>query len=278
MLECSNWRTKSKETTLKWLGPWLLSLSLAPVPIAAAADEPVRLKVAYGQVDSVSGMTFSWTTVGVNVKNIAFQKAVMMHYKDPAAGTWMDAPLTFSGHYGNYDVFNSTNAPTTPEFVIKYSVPGEEHWDNNDGTNYRITNFAGVVGGNVMLKKATSHIGYEAGGGFTFTTSWLDGEIYVQNRSFNKRVGAHYTADGGATWNDVDGSYAGKVQAVANVVDSVEIWKFKTPTLNLVNPDTFRFTIYYELTDPGPNFGQKFWDNNFSQDYFVGKSDGTTIQ
>jgi hypothetical protein len=29
--------------------------------------------------------------------------------------------------------------------------------------------------------------------------------------------------------------------------------KFKTPTLNLVNPETFRFAIYYKLMDPGPN-------------------------
>jgi Carbohydrate/starch-binding module (family 21) len=268
-----------KKSVRKLSGRLLVGLASAAIlPVAAWPDEPVRLKAAYGQVYAVSGMTFDWTTIDVNVKNIAFQKSVVMHYKDPAVGTWKDFPLIFSGHYGNYDVFTGANAPTTQEFVIKYAVPGEEHWDNNGGSNYRIATFVGIVGGNVMLKKATSHIGYEAGGGFTFTTSWFDGEIYVQNLSFNKRVGVHYTADGGTTWNDVDGSYAGKVQAVANVVDSVEIWKFKTPTLNLVNPDTFRFAVYYELKDPGPSFGRQYWDNNFSQDYFVGKSDGTTIQ
>jgi hypothetical protein len=250
----------------------------AALPMAAGADEPVRLKVAYGQVYAVSGMTYDWTTIDVNVKNIAFQKSVVMHYKDPADGTWKDFPLAFSGHYGNHDVFSGGSAPSTKEFVIKYAVPGEEHWDNNGGANYHIATFVGQVGGNVMLKKATARIGSEAGGGFTFTTSWFEGEIYVQNATFNKRVGVHYTADGGATWQDADASYAGKVQAVANIVDSVEIWKFKTPTLNYVNPDTFRFDVYYELKDPGPGFGTKFRDNNFSQDYTLGKSDGTTIQ
>jgi hypothetical protein len=238
-----------KNTTLKWFEEWLAGAALAAIlPMTADAAEPLRLKLAYSQVYAVSG---------------TFQKSVVMHYKDPAAGTWKDFLLTFSGHYGNYDVFTGTNAPTTQEFVIKYAVPGEEHWDNNAGTNYHIATFVGVVGSNVMLKKATSHIGHEAGGGFTFTTSWFDGEIYVANLSFNKRVGVHYY-----TWHDADGSYAGKVQAVANVVDSVEIWKFKTPTLNLVNPDTFRLVVYYELKDPGPDFGQRYWDNNFSQDYF----------
>lgn len=266
--------------TVRWFRHSLSGATLAAfvVSISAAAQEPVRLKVTYGQVYAVSGMTFAWTTLYVNVKNIAFQKSVVMHYKDQVDGSWKDFPLTHSGYYGNYDVFSGANAPATQEFVIKYATPGEEHWDNNGGANYHVATFAGVVGGNVMLKKATSHIGHESGGGFTFTTSWFDGEIYVQHLSFNKRVGVRYTADGGTTWNDADGSYAGKVQAVANIVDSVEVWKFKTPTLNIVNPDTFRFAVYYELKDIGPNFGQTYWDNNFSQDYFLGKVDNTTIQ
>ncbi len=256
----------------------LAAIPVAAVPAAKAADEPVRLKVAYGQVYAVSGMTFDWTTIEVNVKNIDFQKSVVMHYKDPADGSWKDYPLAFSGHYGNYDVFSGGNAPTTGEFVIKYAVPGGEHWDNNGGENYHIAAFEGEVGGSVMLKRATSHIGHESGGGFVFTTSWFEGEIYVRNLSYNKRVGVHYSTDGGTTWADMDASYAGKVQAVASNVHSVEIWKFKTPTLTYGNPDTFRFSVYYELQDSGPNFGNTFWDNNFSQDYILGKTHGTTIR
>ena len=108
-----------KRTALNSFGQWLARVTLAAivpmasVPIAASAEEPVRLKVAYGQVYAVSGMTFDWTMIDVNVKNIAFQKSVVMHYKDLAVGTWKDFPLTFSGHDGNYDVFSGTNAPTT---------------------------------------------------------------------------------------------------------------------------------------------------------------------
>jgi len=99
-----------KRTALNSFGQWLAGVTLAAiVPILASAEEPVRLKVTFGQVYAVSGMTFDWTTVDVNVKNIAFQKSVVMHYKDPAAGTWKDFPLTFSGHYGNYDVFSGTS-------------------------------------------------------------------------------------------------------------------------------------------------------------------------
>lgn len=246
---------------------------------AVRADEPVRLKVAYGQTYAVSGMSYSWTTIEANVSNVAYEKSVVMYYKDPADATWKDFPLPFKGHYGNYDVFGSASAPFSEQFVVRYAVPGATYWDNNGGSDYKIGTFKGGVGGNVMLKQATARIGSEAGGGFVFTTSWLEGEIYVRNLSYNKRVGVHYTTDGGAHWADADGSYAGKVQAVANTVDDVEIWKVKTPTYNLnpAAPD-FRFSVYYEQKDPGPELGKTSWDNNFGQDYSLGKLDGTTIR
>src|SRR4029450_3686822 len=123
-----------KRTFSKSFNRLLLAVLLAPA--SAGADEPGRLKVAYGQGYAVSGMSFSWTTIDVNVKNIAFQKSLVMHSKEAATGTWKDFTLNFAGHYGNYDVFSGANAPVTQEFVIKYAVPGEEHWDNNGGTNY----------------------------------------------------------------------------------------------------------------------------------------------
>ena len=49
--------------------------------------------------------------------------------------------------------------------------------------------FRNVTGGNVMLNTATARRGSQAGGGFTFTTSWFEGEIYVNNLSFAKEVG-----------------------------------------------------------------------------------------
>ncbi len=266
--------------------PCLVTMLAAALMVALSASvsraeetSPVRLEVAYGQTYAVSGMTFSWTTVRAKVKNIAYEKSVVLHYRD-SDGTWKDHPLGFMGHYGTYDVFGGTGStPTTGEFVLRYTVPGQEHWDNNKGANYKIGTFKGVVGGNVMLKQATAHIGHEVGGGFTFTTSWFDGEIYVQNLSHNKRVGVRYSADGGVTWVDVDGSYVGPERAVAGDVSGVEVWRFKTPTLNLnTAAGAFRFAVYYETRDPGPGFGTQFWDNNFAQDYVLDKAHGTTTE
>lgn len=248
-------------------------------PLAVRADDPVRLKVAYGQNYAVSGMTQSWTTIEAHVQNIAYEKSVFMYYKDPADQAWKEFPLPFKGHYGNYDVFGGVNAPASAQFVLRFTVPGATYWDNNNGTDYTIGTFRGRVGGSVMLKQATARIGSEAGGGFVFTTSWLEAEVYVANLSYNKRVAIRYSADGGITWADAAGSYAGKVQAVASTVDDVEIWKIKTPTYNLnTAAPAFRFSIFYEQRDPGADFGKTWWDNNFGQDYSLGKLDGTTIR
>ena len=128
-----------------------------------------------------------------------------------------------------------------------------------------------------MLKKAVARTGTQAGGGFTVTTSWIEGEIYVSNISYNKKVAIRYRADNGATFSDMFATYVGKQKTTANAeLDAVEIWKFKTPELNYNNAsDSFCFPLYYELLDAGQAVGRTFWDNNFGQDYFLAKVDGS---
>jgi len=233
---------------------------------------PARPKVAYNDFYAVSGMTWNWTHLAVHVKNIAFAKLVQVHYLG-WDGSWHDSSLNFVGAFGNFDVFGGGNVINTNEFVIRYVVGGIEYWDNNNGQNYR----SPCVGGNVMLKRAAARIGMQAGGGFTFTTSWMEGEIYVSHLSYNKRVAIRYSTDNGATFNDALANYAGKQRTTVNgEVVEVEVWRFKTPEYNYDHAsDTFRFALYYELLDAGSNFGVTFWDNNFDQDYFLSKADGS---
>ena len=55
----------------------------------------------------------------------------------------------------------------------------------------------------------------------------------------------------------------------------MEVWKFKTPELNLNNAsDTFRFAVFHRI----PGSGTTFWDNNFSQDYTLSKANGTNLK
>jgi len=246
-----------------------------------AADAPVRLKVAYGETYAVSGMTFNWTTIRVKVQNIDYQKQVTLHYRAPGATTWQDHPLAFIDHYGNYDVFGGYGTtPVAEEFAIRYNVPGQEFWDNNNTTNYHIGTFQGAVGGNVMLNEARAVVYVETGGGFAIPVSRIEGQIYVQNRSFHKIVGVLWSRDGGITWHDTIANYGGKVTAVASEVPQVEIWNFQTPTLTIEDPAVpYRFAVFYEeRNDDNTATVAAYWDNNFAQDYFLPKINDATLR
>jgi hypothetical protein len=130
------------------------------------------------------------------------------------------------------------------------------------------------VGGNVTLNKAIARRGSQAGGGFVFTTSWVEGEIFVKNLSFKKRVGIRLSTNGWTSFQDTNASFNGSV-AVAEGLSQVEIWNFKTPELNLdeSRPD-FKFAVFYNNLDTG----EWFWDNNFGQDYTLSKTNLAVVE
>jgi hypothetical protein len=238
----------------------------------------VRLK--YGESETFSpggGITGAEITkVSAKVANIAFQKDVVLHYQQPD-GSWGERSLLHQGWFGDYDLFGgSFNDIVTTQFVIRYSTDGQTFWDNNSFANYHVD--AGkpnvVADRRVVLNKAIAKRGTEAGGGFVFTTSWAEGEIYVQNLSFNKRVGIRLTANNWTTAHDTDAAFTGKVPVAAGTSE-VEVWKFKTPEFNLdESTPEFRFAIYYNDLDTG----EWSWDNNFGRDYVLNKADSTKIE
>ena len=65
------------------------------------------------------------------------------------------------------------------------------------------------------------------------------------------------------------------VTSLAVGLSQVEIWKFKTPELNLdQSTPNFCFAIFYNNLDTG----EWFWDNNFGPDYTLSKTDLATIE
>ncbi|GFO55853.1 hypothetical protein GMSM_28600 [Geomonas sp. Red276] len=237
----------------------------------------IRLK--YVESDTFSpggGITgVNNTIVAAKVENLAFAKDVALHYQQQD-GTWSEAPLSWQKNFNDYDDFILNDDQFyISRFALRYSVDGETFWDNNGGADYRIDEIhPNTVGGNVVLNLATAHRGTEAGGGFVFTTSWVDGEIYLNNLSFNKKVGIRLTADDWGTFEDTFAGFAGIVP-VAEGVSEVEVWKFKTPELNLdeSTPD-FKFAIFYVDLDSG----ETFWDNNFGRNYTLSKADLSSDQ
>lgn len=234
--------------------------------------ESVRLKLAREEHDAGGGFTFTFCPVSVKVQNIAFSKDVVVHYT-PDGTNWKDFPLGFSSPFGDYDIFRGTVNEGIDQFVIRYSVSGRTFFDNNSGRNYRPG--PTVVGGNVILNKATARQGIEGGGGSVVTTSWVEGEILVNNLSFVKDVGIRLSVDG-IQFNDIRGSFAGQNTSDDNFVGpGAEVWRFESHELNLdTSSPEFRFAVFYR----NGATGELFWDNNFGQDYKVSKADGATIE
>jgi hypothetical protein len=126
----------------------------------------------------------------------------------------------------------------------------------------------------VILNKATARRGSQAGSGFVFTTSWVEGKIFVKNLSFQKEVGIQLSSNGAAKLPGYPSSFSGNVP-VAVGLSQVEIWKLKTPELNLdQSTPNFRFAVFYNDLDTG----QWFWDNNFGQDYTLSRIDLASVE
>jgi Carbohydrate/starch-binding module (family 21) len=233
---------------------------------------PVRLHIAAFGGFARGGFEGEFSNITARVQNIGFTKDVALHYNDN--GNWTEVPMAWKSNFGDYDVFFVSEPKLVDEFVLRYTIGGITFWDNDGGRNYHFDGRALVVGANVSLNKATARQGTEAGGGFVFDTSWIEGELYVNNLSPVKEVGIRLSADGGATWEDVDASFAGPAAGTGATFDAgtAELWKFKSLELDF-DPaaSQFRFAVFYRNLPTG----EVFWDNNFGQDYKVNKTDGS---
>jgi len=241
------------------------------------SESPVELKYMVSETFSPGGGLTGVrnTVVSAKVRNLAFAKDVQLIYTQ-GDGQWREAPLTFSRTFGDHDIFErDDDTIVVAQCALRYSSDGATYWDNNSGWNYSVSGGGpNTVGGNVVLNQATARRGSEAGGGFVFTTSWLEGEIWVKNLSYQKRVGVRLSTNAWVSSNDTLASYAGTVTTNEGL-SQVEVWKFKTPELNLdtSQPD-FVFVVFYQDLDSGVTY----WDNNFGQDFRLSKNEGMVVE
>jgi hypothetical protein len=194
--------------------------------------------------------------VRVKVKDLAVHRRV--HVRCLSGTDWQDVELPCTSRYSGYDIFSGT-VPHTERFAISCSTDGAVYWDNNDRKDYRVPVWANAIGGVVSLGRArvrTRDAGHR----------WIHGEIYVDNLSFNKRVGIRLLPGGAAQWIELVGSYdgvAGEGGGGPWVKGPVERWRFTSPVFNATD---CRFVAFYRDLSSG----ETYWDNNFGQDYQFG--------
>jgi hypothetical protein len=98
----------------------------------------------------------------------------------------------------------------------------------------------------------------------------FDGEILVENLSYNKSLGFRVNVDG--NWKDIYTAHFLSLLILGG--NSMELWKTKQygellKQINITTPTPpkpiFRFAVFYHNLDSG----QWYWDSNNGQDYFV---------
>ena len=234
-------------------------------------SQAVHLKLAHQSTSDGGGSAH----FSVKVKNLGFGKEVSVLYTGDDQ-QWKAAPLEFAAHFGNYDLFTGQIHEPLSQFVVRYAIGGEVYYDNQFGENFRLGPPQAVVGDNVALQQATSRQGMRDERGLVVGTSWLEGEILVNHRSFIKTVGVLLSADGGANWVSTNATYASQTTSGGiDVGTNVEVWRFKTPDLRH-DPSAveFQFAVFYR--DGGT--GELFWDNSFGQNYSISKLDGACVE
>jgi hypothetical protein len=239
--------------------------------------DTVRLKYAASESFSPGGGVTGVrsTKVSAKIKKFALANDVTLVFTQ-GDGVWNQTPLSFARTFDDHDIFETDdNTIVITQFALQYSAGADTFWDNNNGADYRVeTARPNTVGGNVVLNSATAKRGTQAGGGLTFTTSWVEGEIWVKDLSFAKRVGMRLSTNNWASFVDTPATFNSKVPTNQGL-SQVEIWGFKTPELNLDNTTpSFVFAVFYENL----NTGEWFWDNNCGQDFRLSKADGASTE
>jgi hypothetical protein len=237
------------------------------------------IELKYGASETFSpggGVTgVKSTKVSAKLKKLAGVSDAALVYTQ-GDGVWSQAPLSFAKTFDDHEIFERNDSTIViTQFALRYSSGADTFWDNNNGSDYHVdTVRPNTVGGNVVLNRATAKRGSQAGGGFTFTTSWVEGEIWVKNLSFNKRVGIRLSPNNWAGFADTLATFTGLVPTNQGL-SQVEIWRFKTGELNLDNSTPhFVFAVFYENLSTG----EWFWDNNLGQDFRLSKTDGSVTE
>jgi hypothetical protein len=200
---------------------------------AVAEQNQVRLLYAKSD-DPVSGQTevCAHTRAGGTVN---------LHWND-GSPNWSDQSMTLWSCAGDHCRYCTTFPNSGVEFALHYTGSGGiDEWDNNNGADYQVP---------------PSHVGGYVG----LDYAWIDGScnptlyVTVENLSYNKEVGVHYSLDGGP-WQTLAGQFLDMCNN-----SNCETWEIRPPG---GCGKQLKFAVYYENKD----WGTTYWDNNFKQDY-----------
>ena len=217
--------------------------------------------------------TVHYFTVHAEKIGVPADRRIFIHYRPFRSLQWQTTYASQLAPLETYDNFVSVRFSAGPEgideFVIGYETSEGVFWDNNNGQNYRlgwvmpVFPNGGCVGGNVAMAGAEAYrVPFALQIGGQQISIWrygMDGEIAVQNLSFEKQVFIRLTTDNWNTWRDVEAQYDHSISSL----NGVEIWTYQTPLAFLL--PRVQFAVCYRNVSTG----QEYWDNNFGRNYRI---------
>lgn len=217
------------------------AVSVQPAQVSAESQHvqlyyAVQGKGSDGKVDTYGD---------ISIQNIAYVKDVVVHYTVDGQN-WNDLKASYvkpDQNNSGYEVWHFDIDQGVSKFAIKYQVNGNTYWDNNGQSNYT---FTGKSDSNADVVLGKSTVVEASGDGF--------GGIYVKNLAYQKTVGIRYSTDNWATYHDLDTSFLYSQDANTD--------EFNSPCI----PEGSKYAVYYTVN------GQKYWDNNYGDNYTEGKS------
>lgn len=245
-----------------------------------AATENVKLLKVFTSSDALYGFASYIRRFKVEVKNLAYDKKVIISHK-MADGSWKDFPLNYISSTSNnteiwgsdVTITNSNYVGETPsllfadEFVARYEVNGTKYWDNNGGQNYKV----GALEGTFLRPDLNISVDtyYSAIYNSYSNTNTFSVQVDVRNINPTKLVSVVYTTD---NWNTVKTAplnftptlTVGARQWLTSPNRfGMERWIANIDIPNTV--DAVKFAVVYKVN------GVEYWDNNYEQNYTVVK-------
>lgn len=224
---------------------------------AATTDKPVELY--YTKVVNDDAPAVAHYAGYIAVKNLAYDKKVIVHYNytslSQASNTWYTANASYVKNntsdgnevwkFETPSVYTNYGGLGDIQYYIEYDVNGQTFYDNNDGKNYKSSDFG------ASRPYVTSISGYARNNGAEYLSCYVATKKSVNTEAVRIR----YTQDDWATYKDVDLTKSTNVYFNA---DS-DSWIIDIPILS---GKPVKFAAYYVVN------GVQHWDNNLGDNYY----------
>ncbi len=246
-----------------------------------AATENVKLLKVFTSSDALYGFASYVRRFKVEVKNLAYNKNVVISHK-MADGSWKDYTLNYISSTSNnteiwgsdITITNSNYVGETPsllfadEFVARYEVNGTKYWDNNGGQNYKVGNLEGTFLRSDLNVSVDTY--YSAIYNSYSNSNIFSVQVDVRNISPTKLVSVVYTTD---NWNTVKTAPLNFTPTLTvgarQWLTSPNRFGMERWIANIDIPktiDAVKYAVVYKVN------GVEYWDNNYEQNYTAVKN------